>query len=40
MNCEKYTELIEKYLNAEINETELDELKDQDVPATFENART
>ena len=28
MSCEKYTELIEKYLNAEIGETELDELKD------------
>ena len=28
MNCEKYTELIEKYLSAEIEDTELDELKD------------
>jgi hypothetical protein len=28
MNCEKYTELIEKYLSADIEETELDELKD------------
>ena len=28
MRCEKYNELIEKYLNAEIEETELDELKD------------
>ena len=28
MSCEKYTELIEKYLSAEIEETELDELKD------------
>jgi hypothetical protein len=28
MNCEKYTELIEKYLNAEIEDTELDQLKD------------
>ncbi len=27
MNCEKYTELIEKYLSAEIQEAELDELK-------------
>ena len=28
MNCEKYTELIEKYLSSEINETELEQLKD------------
>ncbi|MHC4241336.1 MAG: FecR domain-containing protein [Planctomycetota bacterium] len=28
MSCEKYTKLIEKYLNAEIKGTELDELKD------------
>ncbi len=28
MNCEKYTELIEKYLSAVIEDTELDELKD------------
>jgi len=28
MSCEKYTELIEKYLNAEIKEAELDRLKD------------
>jgi hypothetical protein len=28
MSCEKYTELIEKYLNADIEDTELDELKD------------
>ncbi len=28
MSCEKYTELIEKYLSAVIEETELDELKD------------
>ena len=28
MNCEKYTELIEKYLSAEIKDTELNELKD------------
>ncbi|MCP4611759.1 MAG: hypothetical protein GY845_23870 [Planctomycetes bacterium] len=28
MSCEKYTELIEKYLSAEIKEAELDELKD------------
>jgi hypothetical protein len=28
MSCEKYTELIEKYLSAEIEDTELDELKD------------
>ncbi|MHC4535329.1 MAG: FecR domain-containing protein [Planctomycetota bacterium] len=28
MSCEKYTELIEKYLSADIEETELDELKD------------
>jgi chromatin segregation and condensation protein Rec8/ScpA/Scc1 (kleisin family) len=27
MNCEKYTELIEKYLSAEIKETELEQLK-------------
>ena len=28
MNCEKYTELIEKYLSAEIKETELEQLKE------------
>lgn len=28
MNCEKYTELIEKYLSAEIKDTELEQLKD------------
>jgi len=28
MSCKKYNELIEKYLNAEIKDTELDELKD------------
>ena len=28
MNCEKYSELIEKYLRAEITETELEQLKD------------
>jgi len=28
MSCEKYNKLIEKYINAEIEETELDELKD------------
>jgi len=28
MSCEKYTDLIEKYLSAEIEEAELDELKD------------
>jgi hypothetical protein len=28
MSCEKYTELIEKYLSAEIKDIELDELKD------------
>jgi hypothetical protein len=28
MNCEKYTELIEKYLSAEIRETELEQLKE------------
>jgi len=28
MSCEKYTDLIEKYLSADIEETELDELKD------------
>jgi hypothetical protein len=28
MNCEKYTELIEKYLTAEIRDTELDQLKE------------
>jgi ferric-dicitrate binding protein FerR (iron transport regulator) len=28
MNCEKYTELIEKYLSAEIKEAELEQLKD------------
>jgi predicted anti-sigma-YlaC factor YlaD len=28
MSCEKYNELIEKYLNGDIEETELDELKD------------
>ena len=28
MSCEKYTELIEKYLSAVIEDTELDELKD------------
>jgi len=28
MSCEKYNELIEKYLNADIEDTELDELKD------------
>jgi len=28
MNCEKYTELIEKYLNAEINDIELEQLKE------------
>jgi hypothetical protein len=28
MNCEKYTELIEKYLSAEIKETELEQLED------------
>ena len=28
MNCEKYTELIEKYLGAEIKETELEQLKE------------
>jgi len=28
MSCEKYNELIEKYLNGEIEDTELDELKD------------
>ena len=28
MNCEKYTELIEKYLSAEIKDSELEQLKD------------
>ena len=28
MSCEKYTELIEKYLSADIKDTELNELKD------------
>jgi len=28
MNCEKYTELIEKYLSAEINEAELEQLQE------------
>ncbi|MCP4258663.1 MAG: hypothetical protein GY774_14350 [Planctomycetes bacterium] len=28
MSCEKYTELIDKYLNAEIKDTELDQLRD------------
>jgi hypothetical protein len=28
MNCEKYTELIEKYLSVEIKETELEQLQD------------
>ncbi len=28
MSCEKYNELIEKYLNADIEDTELNELKD------------
>jgi len=28
MSCEKYTELIDKYLNAEIKDVELDQLKD------------
>jgi hypothetical protein len=28
MNCEKYTELIEKYLSAEIKEAELEQLKE------------
>ena len=28
MNCEKYTELIEKYLSVEIKDTELEQLKD------------
>jgi len=28
MSCKKYNELIEKYLNADIKDTELDELKD------------
>ena len=28
MSCEKYYELIEKYLSADIQNTELDELKD------------
>jgi hypothetical protein len=34
MSCEKYTDLIEKYLSADIEETELDELKDHVVQCT------